>query len=140
MDRQLPQAAGEGMLSRKLTAHPGRMGDFYSCCRLHPRQGRVRNPPWHPQHWHSHAGKLGRGCRAAQTPAAPGNRLPCPLLGPFCHHRGTACVPARGQPALPPGRDVAAAEPRSAQSGKASPLVFNLLWIEAIIIRIISSR
>lgn len=136
------QAASTRMLSRKLAAHPRRMGDFYSC-----HQGRVgEESSLASQCWQSHAHKLGRGCWAAWIPAAPGNCLPCLLLGPFWLAQRHSVCPSQGTARLchPDTRwlQQSRAQPSASllQPGKASPLLFNLLWIQAIIIRIISSR
>lgn len=73
-------------------------------------------------------------------------QLPSASWAPSARQIGTACVPSKGgtNPAIG-GRGwlvQGCAQPAAGllKSGRASPLVFNLLWIVAIIIRIISSR
>lgn len=138
------------MLVRKLAANPWRMEDFYSRCRLHPGAGWVRKPFWLLRCWQSRAGKLGGGCCAARAPAARGNCLPRPRPGPLlpvglAQHASLARKGGEGQ-ILPSGgrgwlvRGCAQPGAGLPKSGGASPLGFNLLWIVAIIIRIISSR
>lgn len=103
-------------VGQKAESTPLENKGFYSCCHLHPRDGWVRNPPWLPRCWQSRAAKLGGGRCAARAPAARGNCLPCPFLGPFCPSQRHSVCPSEGT-ARPchPGETVAAAKPRSAE-------------------------
>lgn len=107
------EVGGEGMLGRELAASPQRRGDFHPCCRSL--------------------------CCSRQL-------LPLSQLGPLLpisHAQrvalrwgdGSCC---RGEEGGWGGCMRPDAEPL--EPGRALPLVFNLLWIVAIIIRIISSR